>query len=364
MKRDIRTDGARINRRGVLLVPAMVAAAASQEQKKTGSSGAWLPKLSERMGSLDPSALRWLRQLGAQHVVWDAREPDAKGYFTAEEILSAKKTCQDADLALEVMILPNTYQLAMLGQPGRDEQIENVCRTIRAAGEAGVPTLGWVFWPDFYWDERVGYYPVKARGGATQRAFDYNRVKDSPPLPEFGVIPEQEMWDRLLYFARPVVAAAEKANVRLALHPCDPPVPVMRGVPRIIHNPEGYLRFFKEVTSPANGMTFCQGTFTEMGTDVLAEIRRFGRMGKINLVHFRAVRGKIPQYTEVFLDEGDVNMIQAMKTYKEVGYTGPIVSDHSPVVEGDRQGGYVGGRIGTSLAHGYMRAAVQAVNVL
>ncbi len=313
---------------------------------------------------MDPSALRWLRQLGARHVVWDARDPDGQGYLTTAEIVSAKKSCQDADLALEVMIIPNSYQLAMLGRPGRDEQIENVCRTIRAAGEAGVPTLGWVFWPDYYWDERVGYYPVEARGGAGQRAFDYGRVSDAPPFEEFGMIGEKDMWDRLLYFAKPIVETAEKAGVRLALHPCDPPVPVMRGVARIIHSPEDYIRLFKAVPSPANGMTFCQGVFTEMGADVLAEIRRFGRMGKINLVHFRAVRGKIPRYTEVFMDEGDVNMIQAMKTYKEVGYTGPIASDHSPVVEGDRAGGYVGGRIGTSLSHGYMRAAVQAVNTL
>jgi mannonate dehydratase len=262
-------------------------------------------------------------------------------------------------------------QLAMLGRAGRDEEIEQACRTIRATGEAGVATLMWTFTLDSYWDERAGYYLVKGRGGATHRAFDFERVRNAPPFERFGVISEKDMWERLIYFAKPIAAEAEKAGVRLALHPSDPPIPVNRGVPRIIHSPADYLRFFKEVPSPANGMTFCQGVFTEMGTDVLAEMRRFGRMGRINLVHFRAVRGTVPRYTEVFMDEGDVNMIQAMKTYKEIGYTGIMVSDHTPLVEGDKPSSSGNpnlladqGRMGTTFAQGYMRAAVQAVNTL
>ena len=361
----MKRDGARLSRRGMLLAPATAAvAAAVQGQKKAASSAAWQPKLSERLGNLTPSSLRWLRQIGAQHVVWDARDPDRKGYLTTAEIQSAKKSCQDADLTLEVMTLPGSLQQVMLGRAGRDEEVDKACRTIRAAGEAGVPVVAWSFVLDSYWDERVGYYFVEGRGGCGVRALDYERVRNSPPFPDFGVISEKDMWDRLLYVAKPMVAAAEKAGVRLGLHPSDPPIPIMRGVPRVMHKPEAFLRFFKEVPSQANGMTFCQGVFTEMGTDVLAEIRRFGRMGKLNLVHFRGVRGKVPQYTEVFIDEGDVNMIQAMKTYKEVGYAGPIVSDHAPVVEGDRARDFVGGRLGVSFQQGYMRAAVQAVNTL
>ena len=116
-------------------------------------------------------------------------------------------------------------------------------------------------------------------------------------------------------------------------------------------------RFLKEIPSPASGISFCQGVFTEMGVDVLAEIRRFAGMGKIHLVEFRTVRGTVPRYTEVFLDEGPVNMIQAMKTYKEVGYTGPMISDHAVEVEG-------GAQVARSFSLGYMRAAVQAVNTL
>ncbi len=114
------------------------------------------------------------------------------------------------------------------------------------------------------------------------------------------------------------------------------------------------------LTPTASGITFCQGTITEMGVDVLEEIRYFGKRGKIHLVHFRAVRGTVPRYTEVFVDEGDIDMLEAMKTYKDAGYTGPFVSDHTPRVEGDTPWGH----IGRTFSHGYMRGLVQAVNRL
>ena len=146
--------------------------------------------------------------------------------------------------------------------------------------------------------------------------------------------------------------------MRLSIHPSDPPVANMRGVARLFHHPDTFARFLREFPSPASGITFCQGTFTEMGADVLEEIRRFGRMQKIFLVHLRGVKGKVPNYVEVFIDQGDINMVQAMRTYKEVGYTGPLVSDHTPGLEGDNSWGMAG----RSFSLGYIRALVQSVN--
>ena len=134
----------------------------------------------------------------------------------------------------------------------------------------------------------------------------------------------------------------------------------MRGVARIFHHTDGLRRFLKEIPSPASGITFCQGTITEMGVDVLKEIQYFASRGKINLVHFRAVRGTVPKYTEVFVDEGDIDMLAAMKAYRDAGYRGPFVSDHTPRVEGDSGWGHRG----RTFSHGYMRALVQAVNAM
>ncbi len=360
----------RTTRRGFLL-SSMAACAActplarvdqTPAKKTARREDAWRPKLSENLRDAQPATLRWLRQIGCRHVIFqgtDRVDRDRKGFWTPADVAPAKKNCEDAGMILESMMIPiDFYRQARLGQTGRDEEIDNVCRTIRATGEAGVPMMEWRFWPDFYWDGRVGYHTVPGRGETRLRAFDYDRIKDAAPFEEIGVVGEKAMWDRFLYFAKPIVEAAEKAHVRLSMHPNDPPVAVMRGVARIFHHTDGLRRFLEEIPSPASGITFCQGTITEMGVDVLEEIRHFGKRGKINLVHFRAVRGTVPRYTEVFIDEGDVDMLEAMKTYKAVGYTGPFVSDHTPPVEGDTGWGH----IGRSYSHGYMRALVHAVN--
>jgi mannonate dehydratase len=324
----------------------------------------WMPKLSDNLADVGPETLHWLAQLGCKHVVFqgtDGVDQDKKGYWTAGDVRAVKKNCEVAGLVLESMMIPiDFYRKARLGQDGRDKELDNVCRTVRAAAEEGVPMLEWRFWPDFFWDDRVGYYSVEGRGRAKLRAFDHNRVKDAPTFAEIGSVDEKEMWTRFLYFARPLVEAAEKAGVRVTMHPNDPPVPVMRGVARIFHHPDGLRRFLKEVPSKVSGITFCMGTIAEMGVNVLDEIRSFGRQGKIFLVHFRAVRGAVPRYTEVFVDEGDLDMLQAMKVYREVDYTGPIVTDHTPKVEGDSAWGHRG----RSFSLGYIRGLVQAANAV
>jgi mannonate dehydratase len=340
----------------------MAATAAAPQNR--ARPDAWMPKLSENLADVSPASLRWLKQLGCRHVIFqgtDDVDQDRKGYWTASDVMRARKNCDDAGLILESMMIPiDTYRNARLGLAGRDAEIENVCRTIRALGEARVPMAEWRFWPDFFWDDRVGYYQIPGRGDAGFRAFDYARVSNAPPFEGIGIVSEEEMWARFLYFARPIVEAAAKAGVKLSMHPNDPPVPNMRGVARIFHHTDGLRRFLSEVPSPWNGITFCQGTITEMGVNVLDEIRYFGERGKINLVHFRAVRGRVPNYTEVFIDEGDVDMLEAMKTYRKAGYTGPFVSDHTPIVEGDTGWGH----IGRTYSIGYMRALVHAVNAL
>jgi len=321
----------------------------------------WEPKISENVGNLSESTLRWMVQIGLKHVVLqdDGQnvDRDGKGYWTEEDIKSAQDTCAAHGLELASMIIPiGWYRKNSLGEPGRDEEIDRIIRSIKAAGKAGISMLEWrPTWLDFYWDERVGYSTVPGRGGAGYRNFDYNRVKELPDFDEFPPASIEEMWERFLYLGRPIVEAAEEAGTVLSIHPNDPPVPEMRGAPRIFTSMADAERIIREIPGPANGITFCQGTFTEMGVDVCDAIRRLG--SRIHHVHMRGVRGTIPNYTEVFIDEGDINMFEAMKTYKEIGYTGTIVSDHTPGVEG-------GGRVGRSFSHGYIRAMVQAVNAV
>jgi len=325
---------------------------------------AWTPRLSENLNDVNPSTLKWLKQVGCNHVVLQGTDwVDAakKGYWSVDDVLGVKKACEAAELKLESMMLPiDSYRAARFGLPERDRDIENAIKCVKALAIAGVPRMEWRFQLDFYWGGNVGYVSDPGRGGARYSGFDYDKVKDLPPIEGMQPVGADEVWKRLVYFCRPVADAAEKAGVLLSMHPNDPPVPVMRGVARVLYSADAMRRFLKEVPNPNSGISFCQGTFTEMGVNVLEEIKWFATRKRLNLVHFRAVRGKVPRYVETFIDEGDVDMLQAMKAYRDSGYDGPIVSDHTAGMEGDR-----GFRLmGRTFSHGYMLALVHAVNAM
>jgi len=322
----------------------------------------WSPIISENVGNVDKSTLSWLAQLGAKWVVLqgtDWVDTEGKGYWTPADIEPIQKRCREFGMELYSMMIPLSWIMSpMLEKPDRDKQIENICRSIRAAGEQGIQMMEWRWSPDFKWGDDVGYYEVEGRGGATYKAFDYSIAKNKPSFPELGIISREQMWDRLIYFCGPVMKAAEEAGVKMSLHPKDPPVKEMRGIARVLTNTDEIIAFLDAVDSPANGFTFCQGTVTEMGVDVIDAIRRIGGRGKINHVHFRAVRGQVPNYVETFIDEGDVDMLEAIKAFKEVNYTGSLVSDHTPKITGDIEFG----KLGRSFSHGYIRALVHAAN--
>jgi mannonate dehydratase len=342
-----------LDRRTFLTVAAAFAAPAP---------GKWQLKIAENISGLEETTLRWMAQLGIEWVDLQGSEAvdrGKKGWWSPEDVRAAVDRCAQFGLRIAVITVPIAWEMnAMLGKPERDRDIENIARSIAAVGSAGIPVFQYRWSPDFYWGAEMGYKTVEGRGGVRLSSFDFNLVKDKPPFPEFGVISYDQLWERLMYFLRAVVPAAEKAGVKLSLHPKDPPQPVVRGVARLLTSTEQIEKFVDAIPSPAHGFTFCQGTVTEMGVDVIDAIRRIGRRGRIHHVHFRGVRGTVPHYTEVFIDQGDVDMLAAMRAYKEVGYQGALVSDHTPRIVGDNAAGLMG----RSFSHGYIRALVQAVN--
>ena len=240
-----------------------------------------------------------------------------------------------------------------LARPDRDEKIQQWIEALRAMADAGVPTLGYNFKP-------IGNFRTTSatgRGGSKYSTFDYDewqRTKGEWPDKQ---IDEASMWANIRYFLERIVPEAEACGVRLALHPDDPPIPeAMGGAMRIVSTLDQYERIFGMVPSDANAMLFCQGCVTEMGVDVYDAIRRIGSQGKIVYVHFRNVKGSGHYFEEVFIDEGDVDMLKAMQVYKEIGFQGPFMMDHTPGIPGQH-----GGLAGHALAAGYMRAAIQAV---
>jgi len=242
------------------------------------------------------------------------------------------------------------WRIVTNGLDGRDRQIEMCCNAIRAIGSANVPLSGYTFMS-------IGHFrtsPTNGRGGAKYSTFNLEEFRKEHPVEYTRGITKEQLWENMEYFLRPVIPVAEESNVRLALHPDDPPLDIpLDGAPRIITSPESYKRVFDIVPSDSNAMLFCQGCFSEMGVDVLENIRYFASQKKICMVHFRSLRGNPHKFEEVFIDEGELDMLTAIQAYKDSGFQGPFLLDHVPSIPQSTAA--------RAYAIGYIRAMIQVV---
>jgi mannonate dehydratase len=306
----------------------------------------------------DPDDLAFAAQFGVLGVKIcgsDLISRENGNVLHAEDLERITRQLEEFGIALSVVLLPQgrdtQYWNARLGRPEREQEALDVCETLRVIGEFGVPVVEWTWSvPDVFGSTRG-----TGRGGAGVRRFDYEAVREIPPVEPCEAMDAETMWERMLWFLRAIIPAAEEADVRLALHPHDPPCPWLRGEARIIGSIEGLQRLFEEVPSPANGLNFCQGTIAEMGADVIEAICLFGGQDRINHVHFRDVKGAVPFFDESFIDDGDTDMHAAMRAYSEVGYRYAMMPDHTPSVAGDTPYGHRG----RAYALGYMRALME-----
>ena len=240
-----------------------------------------------------------------------------------------------ADKGFRVAAIEDTAPMdkARLGLPGRDEQIDHVIDQIRAMGVCGIPVLCYNWMAVTSWARTRLDVPL--RGGAVATGYDDAVNQALPPLAEPGSITHEQLWDALRYFLDAVVPVAEESGVVLGLHPDDPPLPEIRGVPRIACSIDNYRRILGLVDSPAHRATFCQGNFTLMTDDLPSVIREFGGARRIAFVHFRDVVGDVRNFHEVFHDEGKTDLAECMRAYAEVGFTGPLRPDHVPTLVGE-----------------------------
>jgi len=317
-------------------------------------------------GARDPVTLRRVKQLGVNYMIGNAGFPIP---WQESAIRAEIEKCRAAGITLDNLMIdgfPNT----IYGRPGRDEEIDKVIQSIRAAGRAGLPVIEYNFYAHRLTE---GYFEETGRAGLGLTGFDYEKVKDLPPLPEVGAYKLEQMWNNITYFLKAVVPEAEKAGVRLALHPNDPPAPLSRGSEQIMGTVAGWKRLITIVDSPANGITFDPGVTAEMGEDPVEVCRYFASRKRINHMHYRNVRVMKPyeRYTEVSIDEGEVDMFEVMKEIVRNKYTGTIYPEHPRLHDYDREyaklanqplRGYPGGGgyVGTAFCVAYARAMLQA----
>lgn len=245
-----------------------------------------------------------------------------------------------------------------LGLPGRDEEIEAVCTLVRNMGKLEIPMLCYNWMACVNWARTDIARP--ARGGAKVSAFRLADMGDPGPT-WAGTVPAEQLWAAFEHFLDRVVPVAEKAGVRLALHPDDPPIREIRGIARIMNSIESYDRAMAYIESEANAITLCQGNFALFCDDLASVIRHFGP--RIAFGHFRDVDGTAEDFTEVFHDQGKTDKVACMRAWQEVGFTGVIRPDHVPTLESESNDDPGYAWLGRLHAVGYLqglRAAAEA----
>jgi mannonate dehydratase len=301
--------------------------------------------------------------------------PNRGRLWTFEELRDLRVMVNAEGLGLAAIenFDPAHWYDILLDGPNKGAQLEDVKTIIRRVGQAGIPCIGYNFSIAGVWGHVVGPF---ARGHAESvgflgadgpretpipRGMVWNMVYD-PEAPEgsVGTVTPDELWRRLAGFLDAVVPVAEEAGVRLALHPDDPPMPALRGTARLVYQPGLYQRVLDIKPSYCNGLEFCVGSIAEMTEgDVYDTIDRHSRQGSICYVHLRNVRGKVPHYTEVFIDEGDVDMLRVLRILKRNGFDGVIIPDHTPQVACAAPW-----HAGMAFALGYMRAGLAAIEAI
>ena len=335
---------------------------------------------------IDDAHLAYFRQLGCESIIAWVPLPAGDGTWRTADLKRLREVVNKHGLELAGIegIHPAHWDHVVLDEPGKDIQMQNLLSTIRNMGEAGIPCLSYNFSIVGVW----GYYSERdnqdGRGGARVKKFDIHRVPadNLPGNREFwfnsiqaprlfeqslsrrsaeGTLPpvdEEALWERVEYFLSSALPVAEEAGVKLAAHPDDPPAPVLRRIARLLVSVENLKRLIEVVPSPCNCIAFCQGTISTMrDAEILKDIRYFAERDKIAMVHFRNVRGRYPRWQEVFIDEGDTDMLEAMKIYLDCGYGATMIPDHTPYMD---LPGELWWEVGMAYALGYMQAARQA----
>ena len=323
-----------------------------------------LMKVGCQRGPTTDEMLQYFAQFGVKNICGFLATPDWKTKWQVDDVAALKKRVESFGISLDMMGLPLTSSYItkaenpniMLGKsPERDREIDNICGMIRVASKVGIPALKY----NLTILGVVRGERTPGRGGASYSTFIYSKTKQEPELTEAGRVTADEVWDRITYFLKRVVPVAEECKVKLACHPNDPAMPAdkgFRGVHPVLGTVAGLKKFVEIQASPYHGLNFCQGTICEglenPNKEILDVIRWFGTRKKIFNVHFRNIRGGFLDFRETYPDDGDVDMLQALRVYKEVGFDGMMMPDHMPQTVGDANG-----RQAFAFGYGYIRGA-------
>lgn len=289
-----------------------------------------------------------MRQLGTDVPIWN--------FMTLSQVKSRYE-----DFGYRVRVLEGWLHMDAIrvDGPERQVQLDRFLRTIENMGALGIETFCYNWMARNNWTRTST--TTRVRGGALTTSYSHAIGSRMPNVPGQEEISEEFLWETLERFLEEAVPVAESAGVKLAMHPDDPPLSPLLGTGRIMRTPEAFDRLLSLSDSKSNGITFCQGTFAEMGVDIPATIRHLGRNGRIHFVHFRDVRGTPEEFVETFHDDGQTDMFEALRAYDEIGFRGVMRPDHAPSMYGETNQfpGYEA--LGRLFAVGYMKGLLEGL---
>lgn len=305
-----------------------------------------------------PQDVQLIRQMGVEHVVlWTDSSKSSPEYY-------AERKAFYADHGLNVYGFGNrdvhNQDAIVLGLPNRDAKVEEYLRHLRALGAAGIPYTTYAHMPNGIWSTET----EETRGGAPARGFDEAKATSgrwhdrtySLPLTNEREYSDEEVWEHFAHFIRQAARVAEQEGVLIGIHPDDPPIARLGGVPRIFSTFENYKRALAIADSPNVGICLCVGCWLEggdlWGVDAITAIRHFAAQNQLFKVHFRNVDAPLPHFVETFVDDGYADMYPIMRTLQEVGFRGVAIPDHIPRMADDP-------RLGTAFTIGYMKAILE-----
>ncbi len=308
--------------------------------------------------------LQFFQQLGVEWAMVGVRNPEQ---HTLEFYKSLVKRFGDHGLKIYRITNMGVHNVPeiTLNLPGRDAKVEEFKQFIRNIGAAGIKYNTYAHMANGIWSSGR----TEGRGGMEARVLDIKNAVGrwgdkvyTGDLTHGRRYSEDELWDNFAHLMREIVPVAEEAGVRIGIHPDDPPVYDLGGIPRCMFgNFEGYKKAMEIANSPNIGVCLCVGCWLEggtigMGNTPVDAIKHFAAKGQLFKVHFRNVTNPMPEpWAETLIDNGYQNMYEVMRALREVKFDGCIIPDHIPAMLG-------GPRVGTAYSIAYMRALIQAAN--
>tara|TARA_Y100001960_G_C14743903_1_gene864558 strand:- start:1326 stop:2297 length:972 start_codon:yes stop_codon:yes gene_type:complete len=305
-------------------------------------------------------SMKYAQQFGVVDIVPSTEHlPSINGTWALHDLVNLRRNVENYGMKLSALenVPIEFYDHIMLNGPRRDEQVDNMITTVRNIARAGIPIFGYHWMPSMVWRT-----PTKLiRGGAVATAFNYEEA-NKMPLTHGRVYMEEEMWENLEYWIKIITPIAEEEGIRLGIHPCDPPVDQLGGIPQLFRSYNNYRRYLEIYPSDNCAIEFCQGTVSEMvdseGDALYEFIAEMVQKKKVLYVHFRNVSAPNPEdFHEEFINTGHVDMYRAMKTYYDNGYDSFFIDDHVPHTHLDTDWGHRG----RAFANGYIQAMIEAV---